>query len=301
MKYSHIVLAIRCFAESRNPSGLPKQGQALLEMVVVVLEREFARTLIEDGESSVSDLVKIFDKGVMSAFRRIGRHWPGREELLTWFERRGRVLTHVRPFFGASCPEVAMAATIVATVYPDSERPRKVLERQARHATLAPFRAAAVEALAAGWPAEESVMRLLLERARVDPDWTIRLKALEHLIARFPQHQATVELLNHFFSEEGTPEFFEAETELLRRGDQRAVDAVCRKAVADGADDRWRREAYISTLAQVILNHSVVRQILRDRAVNDEFSIARRKAIEGLSSTGGNDDFLLFRSAALSD
>jgi HEAT repeat protein len=301
----HLLLALRCLAETRTTIGLVPQGERLTDAVIDLLTAAYQATTAAFGgsrpiQASVSAAVPLL--------KDIGPRLHGPEAYLHWVRRFPLGLGYESPSFDqlnlaiydiaiAICPDRGKLRTLLtaratesrrgdrktavralATGWPDQDT-RTLLTDRATKDHVEYVRATAVRALAACWP-DHDTRAVLADRATNDSEWLVRIAAVNALATGWPDQDTRALLANH-----GTidPERFvrEAAVQALALGwpDQQTHAWLTDSAVT--ADDSTVRQAAVKALAIGWRNEDT-RSLLTNLVSTERNEDVRAKVIEAL-------------------
>ncbi|SCG68453.1 anti-sigma factor antagonist [Micromonospora humi] len=271
----HLLLALRCLGEVRQPRRLPDQGIRMSQALLAMLETAHRRETLEHDDALARALLAV-GPPILEA---LGSAWAGHPLFDWWYRTRGRFLP-VSP--AVSAPVFAAATRLCAALSTGVDEVRQILAVEAE-INLDPLaRVAAVAALAAGWPEHPATARIIRRCATVDTDKDVRREALRTLVSRWPHDYKTDKSL------------WQARTD-----PNRAV----RRAAIGGATAMWSnssyrleflrsmvtdadpavREAALSTLVRYDTAEPSTAVLTRDLAADDPEPMVRRTAVRALA------------------
>jgi hypothetical protein len=180
----NLALAAQCVAELADVSVVPQAAATVLRQVILLVEHGIS---IEDRST-----VALAEEEILPAIRALGDRWPGRQQFLYWYRRRGVKLSWTT---GS-----AFATRIAALLATPQDGIEDLFERElagtndrrARYAMVAGISEIAERAD----PRRRVRCReMLAVRAEHDPDGVVRLAALAALGAHFENDPRTTRLL----------------------------------------------------------------------------------------------------------
>jgi HEAT repeat protein len=272
----NVVLALRCLAEVRNAGAVARQGAAVLDAVISLLEYSHGRYAHE-----VNDML---ERHVIRVLAAAGTRWPGRSRYRDWFTVRGAFL--------AWSPTSSLIARIAAALFADCAEIHDAMRARTLFATDWTVRKAAVEALAAGWRDDPTTLALLHDRALRDGEWVVRHAAVTAIAAGWRHDPGTFALLRRCAVHDTDEAVRQAAVEAMAAGwpGDAQPRSVLRACALD--DSEWAvRRAAVRALATGWRDDPDTVSLLRDRALRDDASAVRGAAVRALSAAwrGGRD------------
>ncbi|MFD4599634.1 NACHT domain-containing protein [Streptomyces sp. NPDC058464] len=296
-RHDMLALAVRALAEVDRIDLVAPQGNAVVDAMIDLLERNLGWTALDALES------------MLPALSLLGPEWEGRERYVRWFLLRGQFQAEHRIASGIACALLSSpeAVLLLAEHSPDSatraEVLRQVLDRWpnlpaawdlargALDARDAESRRGALECLARYWSDDAGVRELLFDRATADPAPEARREALESVAERWPDSEDAHELVVRAIEAEPDPGSRRLALQVLRRHwaeREDTWDVISDRALAD--PDPEPRQGALRLLALHRTDHSGVRQLLVERAVADPDPGPRAEALEVLARFWNDGD-----------
>jgi HEAT repeat protein len=283
----NLLLAIRCFGETRKLSLLTRQGRLLADAVIAVLETVHERLTSRFDPSGAWATLDALHQMALPVFQSVGPHWPSRGRYLDWFSARGRLLTSsVTPGLVSLS---SVAAFIAGALFCDDTRVRDLLREQTTFSGQPELRQAAVQALAAEWHEDPGTGPLLRERATTDEDAAVRRAAVQALALSWPDDPDVGAWLRERALTDAHPYVRQAAVQALAAGwrDDPEIGAWLReRALTDSHP--YVRQAAVQALTAGWRDDPEVGRLIRQRVTDEDMGV-RQTAVQALAAGWHSD------------
>ncbi|MEM8603008.1 MAG: HEAT repeat domain-containing protein, partial [Cyanobacteria bacterium P01_H01_bin.121] len=276
--YIHLLLAVDCIGEARNPNLIVVPRSKLLGLLKHTLQTLF---------------VSLFSDVPAALVRVIAQGWADDSDTLLWLKSRAR---HDEYF---TVRQAAVEA--IAQGWADDYGTLPWLKSRVQHDSDEYVRQAAVQELARGWADDPETLTILKSRAQHDKNWQVRQAVVRELARGWADDPETLTWLKSRAQHDEDSTVRQAAVQELARGWADDPETLTILKSRAQHDKNWQvRQAVVRELAQGWVDDPETLTILKSQAQYDSDEYVRRVTVRELAQGWIHDpelfDFLWDRA-----